>query len=159
MKKHKTVAYFATEEHQPISIFYDGIIDYCEWEKQQTDGYEEIELVAIFHDLNKKDDCDDLPAWEQFITFLVVNKDVTRVLLPVTRWGGIKFDGADCLKDLSEFIDIPPIRDWFIHDPIEDYDNFYEDDAYENEELNEEPSDTTSTNGEPIDVDDNDLPF
>ncbi|KAB8139114.1 hypothetical protein F9U64_01580 [Gracilibacillus oryzae] len=134
MKKHKAVAYFATEGHQPASIFYDGIIDYCEWEKEQTDGYEDIELVAIFHDLNKKDDCDDLPAWEQFITFLVVNKDVTRVLLPVTQ-GGIKFDGADCLLDLSEFIDIPPFRNWFIND--------YND----------------PDNGGPIEIEDDDLPF
>ncbi|MFD1038439.1 hypothetical protein ACFQ3N_08505 [Virgibacillus byunsanensis] len=96
MQKYKAVAYFATTRNQYTSEFYEEIFEYCEAEKEKSNGYNEIELMAIFHDLNKTEDCDDLPAWEQFITFLVVNKDVTKVLLPKTE-KGVKFDGTDCL--------------------------------------------------------------
>lgn len=134
--------------------FYGSILDYCRREKDKTDGFEEIELLATFHDTNRTDGCDDLPAWDQFIIFLAVNKDISKVLLPKAH-GGAKFDGADHLLDISEFMNIPPITSFFINEfyyPDEENEEFEDND----EQINEDPF---AGEGDPLEISSDDLPF
>ncbi|MCG7314811.1 hypothetical protein MHL30_16960 [Priestia flexa] len=113
MKKIKAVAYYVTKELEFDSIFYHSVFGQIQSQNQQTAGYEKIELTAIFFDLERKDVHDEMPGWEQLISFLTVNKDIGLVLLPKSRQG-INFNGADYLLDLSEFISMPPVSSWYI---------------------------------------------
>jgi hypothetical protein len=159
LRKYKAVAYFITNGNHHAMDFYDSIWEYCQKEKEKTDGFEEIELLAIFHDIDKTDGCDDLPAWDQFITFLAVNKEVSKVLLPQSRYGA-KFNGADYLLDISEFMNIPPVTSFFIYE--NNYDDLYEGfEEFEDNEDNEGSANEDPFAGEraSIDISSDDLPF
>ncbi|MGS2777790.1 hypothetical protein ACVBAX_10455 [Robertmurraya sp. GLU-23] len=117
MRKIKAVAYFVTKEHEFDGKFYNAVIGHVQRQNQQSVEYEQIELTAIFFDLDRTDAHDEMPGWEQFITYLTVNKDIDLVILPKSR-EGIQFNGADYLLDLSEFISMPPVTSWYIDDNV-----------------------------------------
>lgn len=160
MKKVKAVAYFVTKPGEEYYEFIQSIFDHCLEEKMR--GYEEYELVSIFHDLNKNDS-DSLPAWEQLIEFLVGNKDIKRVLLPKSN-NGLNFDGYDYLVDLQEFLDVPCASSW----PMQrsDYDYSEEpfhwtpgDEAAFMFEGNEVGDNRERYNGPLLDINREDIPF
>lgn len=148
MKRHKTVAYFATRPHEDFNLFYHEIYNHCLEEKER--GYQELDLLAVFHDLDK-DDHDDLPAWDQLVTFLLVNKDVKRVLLPRSS-EGLLFDGYDCILDMQEFFDLPLVTSWFIND---NQDPRY----YYDEDEDEDSSNEYRFNDSLLEINDEDIPF
>jgi hypothetical protein len=160
MKKVKAVAYFATKPGEEYFEFIHSIFDHCIEEKMR--GYEEYELVSIFHDLNKEDS-DELPAWEQLIEFLVVNKDIKRVLLPKSN-DGLNFDGYDYLLDLQEFLDVPCASSWPMQRSDYDYSEepFHWTPGAETSFLfaeNESRDNGRSYNGPLLDISPGEIPF
>ncbi|MGM0974753.1 MAG: hypothetical protein ACQEW2_17630 [Bacillota bacterium] len=164
MKKIKAVAYFATLEHEDNYEFFSAVDSYIQEQNNKNEGFEQIQLTATFHDLNIRDDYDHMPAWEQFLTFLVVNKDVSHILLPKSH-DGVNFKYADCLSDLREFMDIPLVTSWFIYQEYlsrEELARFYGYDFDdENEVENDELTDIRTSPPEEgyLDISDDDLPF
>ncbi|MCM3024126.1 hypothetical protein [Heyndrickxia ginsengihumi] len=156
MEKVKVVAYFVNALNEDIFTFYQEIISHCHRHN--------FDLVAIFHDKDKSEK-DYLSAWDNLISFLLINKEIKQVLLPYTN-NRINFDGYERISYMQEFIDLPCATSWRIikdEGEHEDYEwgiDYTRWETFDSELRNNGVKDKGITLNVPyLDISEDDIPF